>query len=199
MARTSRRNPPTRRLIPSTRGSWALLSPFLMTWHVSGSNLGGYPELEGSLGHPLPGGYHLLNRAEPLGQRLLLSVQEGDWRVPEAAPMAVPHVQENLVRELPEEEGRKVVQEAGLPGLQDPDAGGRSRKRQEIDGALIRRLCRVSPGHEPSRVLGRFLPPETAPDLLSTPSGRLMYQDSSFVSAAPRSLLCFLRSFLRHS
>lgn len=87
-----------------------------MTRRVCGANLGGDRELKSSLGYwPLPDGYHLLKRAEPDGQRLLLEVQEGDRRVPKAAPLAVSHLQEDLVRELPQEESRAAVQETGLP------------------------------------------------------------------------------------
>ena len=52
--------------------------------------------------------------------------------------MAVPHLQEDLVRELPEEEGREVVQEVGMPRLPDPDAGGRPRERQKVDGGQLK-------------------------------------------------------------
>ena len=74
-----------------------------MTWHVCAAGLGDDLELKSHFGYrPLPDEYHLLNRAEPHGQRLLLEMQERDRRIPQASPLAVPHVPENLVRELPE-------------------------------------------------------------------------------------------------
>jgi hypothetical protein len=74
-----------------------------MTWHVCGAHLGGDLELKTPLWYrPLPDESHPLNRAELYGQRLLLEMQERNRRIPQASALAVSHVQEDLVRELPE-------------------------------------------------------------------------------------------------
>jgi hypothetical protein len=137
--------------------SWALLSPFQMTWHVCGANPGGNHELESSLGYrPIPDGCDPLNRAEPYGQRLLFQVQEGDRWIPEAAPLAVSHLQEDLVREMPEEEGRACIQEACLSRLPYPDAGGRPREHQKFDADVMKAIAPLLLD-EPPVALGAIL------------------------------------------
>jgi len=66
------------------------------------------------------------------GQRLLLKVRKGDRRVPQACALAVPDLQEDMVRKVPEAEGREGVQEAGLPALPNRDAGGRPPGHQAM-------------------------------------------------------------------
>jgi hypothetical protein len=56
------------------------------------------------------------------GEWLLFQVQERDRWVPQASLMAMPDLQKDLVRKLPEEEGGALVQEARLPRVQHRDA-----------------------------------------------------------------------------
>ncbi len=49
------------------------------------------------------------------GQRLLFEMRKGDWRLLQARFVAVPDLQEDMVRDVPKAEGRPLVQEARLP------------------------------------------------------------------------------------
>jgi hypothetical protein len=49
------------------------------------------------------------------GQRLLLQVRKGDRRLSQTCALAVPDLQEDMVRELPQAEDWLVFQEASVP------------------------------------------------------------------------------------
>ena len=73
------------------------------------------------------------------GPRLLLEVRKGDRRYLQTTPVAVPDLQEDMVREVPKAKGRPSVQEAGVPRVPHRDAGGRPHGCQKVDAALLKR------------------------------------------------------------
>jgi len=84
------------------------------------------------------------------GQRLLCKVRKGDRRVPQAAALAVPDLQEDMVRELPEEEGWPGVQEARMPRVLHRDARRRHERKAVkravlFNGWFVKSLPRLIP------------------------------------------------------
>ena len=54
-------------------------------------------------------------------------MREGGWRLVQVARLAVPEMQEPVLREMPEAHGRKVVQETCLPRVPNRAGGGLTR------------------------------------------------------------------------
>ena len=72
------------------------------------------------------------------GQRLLLEMRKGDRRSLQAYSLAVPDLQEDMVRKVPQAKNRPSVQEVGVPRVPHRDAGGRPHEREEVDTTLLK-------------------------------------------------------------
>ncbi len=73
-------------------------------------------------------------------------MREGGRRLVQAACLAVPEMQGTLLRGVPEADGRKVVQETGVPRVPDRAGGGLTRPAYRIPESILRGRGSNRPG-----------------------------------------------------